>query len=191
MREASLRYKHRIYFYMPVSGPSLITGCPCALSQAGCLSLQTVEKRMLWLECCGVNSGEHSSQRWLIAGVAQPVEDIEVVVSVTWLPHTIRFHINRSHLTGSGLNTPFPNMKSFERLECCVFLLFWSCYQQRGARVYRMCHTSKPLCRCHSLHSGSGKKVISRRSPANLAGETTVFCSRRQQLLWFSLPSIL
>lgn len=62
MREASPEYKHRIYLNMPVSGPSMITGCPCVLSQAGCLGLLTVEKRTLWLECCGVKSGEHSSQ---------------------------------------------------------------------------------------------------------------------------------
>lgn len=32
---------------------SLITGCPCTVSQSGCLGLLTAEKRMLWLECCG------------------------------------------------------------------------------------------------------------------------------------------
>lgn len=93
MREASLGYKHRIYFYMPVSGPSLITGCPCALSQAGCLGLLTVEERMLWLECCGVSSGEHSFQSWLIAGVSQPVKEIKWLLCVTWLQCYMPSHL--------------------------------------------------------------------------------------------------
>lgn len=62
MREASVGYKHGIcVLRASFSGPGLITGCPCAQSRAGCLGLLTVEKRMLWLECCGVNGGERSS----------------------------------------------------------------------------------------------------------------------------------
>lgn len=72
MREASLRYKHRIYFYMPLSAKTWLQVAHVLLSRVGCLALLTVEKRMLWLECCGVNSGEHSSQRWVIDGIAQP-----------------------------------------------------------------------------------------------------------------------
>lgn len=71
----------------------LIMGCPCALSQAGCLGLLTVEKRMLWLECCGVNSGGNSSQQGAIAGV--PLQ-IKWRLPVTCL-HTPRFHIDSKH----------------------------------------------------------------------------------------------
>lgn len=62
MRGTSFGYKHGICILRGgFSGLGLITGCPCAPSRASCLGLLTVEKRMLWLECCGVNGSDCSS----------------------------------------------------------------------------------------------------------------------------------
>lgn len=188
MREASLGYKHRIYFYMPVSGPSLITGCPCALSQAGCLGLLTVEKRMLWQECCGVNSGEHSSQCWVIAGVAQPVEEIKWLLSVTWL-HTICFHIKWLHPTGSGLNARSQTWNAGDinvHASSCSF----TCYSGHAissverASITSVTHQSCPVTATHCWVGGwcfpGGVQPIMCRS-----GGITVCCLT--QLLWFHL----
>lgn len=64
MREASVGYKHGICFFFTCQflGARLDYRFAHVLpSKAGCLGLLTVEKRMLWLECCGVNGGERSS----------------------------------------------------------------------------------------------------------------------------------
>lgn len=95
---------------MPVSGPSLITGCPCALSQAGCLGLLTVEKRTLWLECCGVKSGEHSSQSWVIAGSSARRGD-----KVASVCHMVAYYMLSHKLISQHWKLtkhPFTNMKS-------------------------------------------------------------------------------
>lgn len=71
MREALLRCKHGIYFDISLWRPNLIVGCTCALSEASGFAFLTIQKRMLWLECCGVNSGDCLSQCWVLAGVVQ------------------------------------------------------------------------------------------------------------------------
>jgi len=148
--EASLGYINTEFtFYMPVAEPGLITGRPCALSQAGCLTEPTAEERMLWLECCGVNSGEHSSRRWVMAGVAQPAEQIKWLLFVTWL-HTLSVHISWFHPTGSGFNTRFPNMKSIGDINVHALLTHGACSCSfiRYSGLKR--HTSEP-----SRHSKS------------------------------------
>lgn len=170
MREASLGYKHRIYFYMPVSGPSLITGCPCALSQAGCLGLLTVEERMLWLECCGVNSGEHSSQSWLIAGVCQPVKEIKWLLCVTWLQCYMPSHL--------------PITRSFWKRSQTwnvgnIIIQLNVVALSHAILVYQECHTSKLPYQCHSTWSGwrwkVWKKVLSRRTPSQSCQRNNCF----------------
>lgn len=95
-------------------------------------------------------------------------EQMKWLLSVTWL-HTICFHFfNWLHPRWKWTKHPFPNMKS-RPYKCSrgglMFLLFHmlflSCYQQHGARLYRKCHTSKPSHHCHLLQCGwreSGKE---------------------------------
>lgn len=57
---------------------------------------------------------------------------------------------------------PFPNMKSGRHKCSCMFwlfhILFWSGYQQRGAGLYRQCHTSKPSCHWGEERGKVGKE---------------------------------
>lgn len=180
---------------MPVSGPSLITGCPCALSQAECLGLLTVEKRMLWLECCGVNSGEHSSQCWVMAGVAQAAGQIKWLLCVTWL-HTICFCINWLHPPGSGPKTH--SMKS-KRHTCSwgACLRSFSCYFGRfissveHGSLLRLSHIKAVYPR-HSLLSGQGSKWEGRCFPKEVQNKhaedlryTVVFSSQHLIIISF------
>lgn len=85
----------------------------------------------------------------------------------------------------------FPNMKR-RRHKCSVACsCSFTCYSgQAIGSLYQECHTSKLCYHCHSAQTAwewkVGKKVLSRRTPANNAGEITVWTTNA---VVFSIPA--
>lgn len=191
MREASLSDINTGFtFTCQFQGQAWLQVAHVPVSQAGCLGLLTVEKRMLWLECCGVNSGEHSSQRWLIAGGAQlsrgdKVASVCHMVAYYMLSHqliTLRWkwakHPNMKHI--GGINAQLHVLA----LSHAILVMLSAAWNMSVSQVPHMqAVLSLPL-----TAEWLQRRCFPGELQPNHAGEITVWsCS--QLLLWFLYPA--
>lgn len=150
------------------------------LSETGCLGLLTAGKRMLWLESDGVTSGEPSSQSWLIAAAAtQPGVKMKWLLSVT-----LEVFTSNDYTLLEVDQTLQHEKKAAKNVACsCSF----TCYSGHVISTEGCQTPSKGVT--HESLLIFAERVISRRTPAKLVGDLTVWSCTRQ-LQWFSLPSV-